>query len=85
MSTLTEPFRRIWHAVHHTVLVSGLVYPRAGKRQMKRSVAVRRFYRRWPPDPGWRDEGGSGVREPRRPRSNPPAGSIALQAPTDLD
>lgn len=86
MSTLTAPIRRIWQAAHHTMAVAGLTLPRAGRRQMKsvgRAKATRRGSLRWPPDEEG-GEGGSGVREPRRPGPNPPAGVMALDEPTDM-
>lgn len=87
MSTLTAPIRRIWQAAHHSMALANLTLPGAARRQMHsagRAKAVKRYSRRRPPDEDWGGEGGSGVREPRRPGPNPPAGVMALDEPTDM-
>jgi hypothetical protein len=72
MSTLTAPIRWAGQAVRG-VLEAGLALPRATKHVISRSA-----FRRRPP---WLDEGGTGVREPRRPGPNPPVGAMALNEP----
>jgi hypothetical protein len=72
MSTLTAPIRWAGQAVRGA-LEAGLALPRATKRM----IGIAGLRRR----PPWPDAGGSGVREPRRPRPNPPVGAMALQEP----
>ena len=71
MATLTAPIRWLGHTV------------RSVRTVRKRPSGARG---RWPwpgSGPGSGDEdGGSGVREPRRPKRNPPAGAMALPEPT---
>lgn len=72
MTTLTAPIRRLGRTVRILAALS-LAVPRAAVGP------VTRGRRRRPPWPD--DEGGSGVREPRRPKRTPPVGAIALPEP----
>ena len=72
MTTLTAPIRRLGRTVRILVALS-LAVPRAAVSP------VTRGRRRRPPWPN--DEGGGGVREPRRPKRTPPVGALALPEP----
>ena len=67
MATLTAPIKWLGHTVRNVRLRPG----------------VPRWRSSWPDfGPGAGEDGRGGVREPRRPKSNPPAGAMALPEPT---
>ncbi len=76
MATLTAPIRRLGHTVRGLAGL-GLAVPRTVLGPVVRN-------RRRPPWPAWppEEQGGGGVREPRRPRPTLPAGAMALPEPT---
>ena len=68
MATLTAPIRWLGHTV----------------RNVRKRPGGGRAGASWPGwNPGWgeQDGGPGGVREPRRPKGNPPAGAMALPEP----
>jgi hypothetical protein len=77
MTTLSAPIRRLGHAVRGLAVLS-LAVPHA----VAVAVPVARMRRR-PPRPRPPDAEDGGVREPRRPKPQPPVGAIALSEPAD--
>jgi hypothetical protein len=73
MTTLTAPIRRLGQTVRILAALT-LAMPRVAVSPVTRGRRPRR-----PPWP--QDEGGGGVREPRRPKRTPPTGAIALPEP----
>jgi hypothetical protein len=68
MTTLTAPIKWLGHTVRHV-------------RIRPTGPRGRSLWQRFGPDRG-EEDGRGGVREPRRPKSNPPAGAMALSEPT---
>jgi len=75
MTTLNAPIRRLGHAVRGLAEL-GLAVPHAVVAPVARMRRRPVWPRPWPPEA----EAG-GVREPRRPKPQPPAGAIALSEP----
>lgn len=64
-------------------VAAGMVLPHRGRRP-RLSVGTQRFPPAWLDEGGeGGEEGGSGVREPRRPGPNLPAGVVALEEPAN--
>ena len=68
MATLTAPIKWLGHTV----------------RNVRKGPGGRRRGSFWPGSgpAGGGEDGWGGVREPRRPKGNPPAGAMALPEPT---